>query len=170
MQSGLRSYLIPDGEAIWDSIQTATGPVDRLPDFTRKMADILSDYLSSERRINLPSANCGHAMENCVVLACMTPHEARTLRTRLGKKPAQPISAILDLYGITATGGTDDDELERLLLAHSPKFQALLDKSHRQVKATGGIPHEEFWQEVEAEIQETISPEKPVGRRTRRRA
>ena len=24
---------------------------------------------------------------------------------------------------------TDDDELERLVLAHSPKFQALLDKS-----------------------------------------
>ena len=107
MQSGLRSYLIPDGEAIWDSIQTATGPVDSLPDFTQKMADILSDYLSSERRINLPSANCGDAMGNCVVLACLTPHKARTLRTRLGKMPAQPISAILDLYGITATGGTE---------------------------------------------------------------
>ena len=46
---------------------------------------------------------------------------------------------------------TDDDELERLLLAHSPKFQALLDKSRRQIEKTGGIPHDVFWREVEAE-------------------
>jgi prevent-host-death family protein len=46
---------------------------------------------------------------------------------------------------------TDDDELERLVLAHSPKFQALLDKSRRQIEETGGIPHEQFWREVEAE-------------------
>ena len=43
---------------------------------------------------------------------------------------------------------TDDDELERLLLAHSPRFQALLDKSRRQIEETGGIAHEQFWREV----------------------
>ncbi|MDZ4685120.1 MAG: type II toxin-antitoxin system Phd/YefM family antitoxin [Planctomycetaceae bacterium] len=46
---------------------------------------------------------------------------------------------------------TDDDELERLILAHSPKFQALLDESRRQIEATGGVPHEQFWQEVQAD-------------------
>jgi prevent-host-death family protein len=46
---------------------------------------------------------------------------------------------------------TDEDELERRLLAYSPKFQALLDKSRRQIEETGGIPHEQFWREVEAE-------------------
>ena len=46
---------------------------------------------------------------------------------------------------------TDEDELERLVLAHSPKFQALLDKSRRQIDETGGIPHDVFWREVEAE-------------------
>src|SRR5436189_5461961 len=46
---------------------------------------------------------------------------------------------------------TDDDELERLVLAHSPKFQALLDKSRQQIEDTGGIPHEQFWSEVAAE-------------------
>ena len=45
----------------------------------------------------------------------------------------------------------DDDELERLILAHSPKFQALLDKSRRRIEETGGIPHEQFWREVKAE-------------------
>jgi prevent-host-death family protein len=44
----------------------------------------------------------------------------------------------------------DDDELERFVLAHSPKFQALLDKSRRQIEETGGIPHEKFWREVKA--------------------
>src|SRR6266705_3544036 len=46
---------------------------------------------------------------------------------------------------------TDEDELERLVLGHSPKFQALLDKSRRQIEETGGIPHEQFWREVKAE-------------------
>ena len=46
---------------------------------------------------------------------------------------------------------TDDDELERLVLAHSPKFQALLDKSRQQIDETGGIPHDQFWREVNAE-------------------
>jgi prevent-host-death family protein len=46
---------------------------------------------------------------------------------------------------------TDEDELERLVLAHSPKFQALLDRSRRQIEETGGIPHDQFWHEVEVE-------------------
>src|SRR5215831_15347847 len=46
---------------------------------------------------------------------------------------------------------TDEDELERLVLAHSPKFQALLDKSRRQIEETGGIPHDVFWRRVKAE-------------------
>jgi prevent-host-death family protein len=46
---------------------------------------------------------------------------------------------------------TDEEELERLILAHSPKFQALLDKSRRQIEETGGIPHDRFWREVAAE-------------------
>src|ERR1700730_9919331 len=53
---------------------------------------------------------------------------------------------------------TDDDELERLVLAHSPKFQALLDKSRRQIEETGGIPHEQFWREVEAESCKAVAP------------
>src|SRR6478672_9797727 len=46
---------------------------------------------------------------------------------------------------------TDEDELQRLVLAHSPKFRALLDKSRRQIEETGGIPHDVFWREVAAE-------------------
>src|SRR5437868_3766365 len=63
---------------------------------------------------------------------------------------------------------TDDDELERLVLAHSPKFQALLDKSRRQIEETGGIPHERFWREVKAETRKAADKNGPGRRRTRR--
>ena len=64
--------------------------------------------------------------------------------------------------------GADDDELERLVLAHSPKFQALLDKSRRQIEETGGIPNEQFWQEVEAESREPAGKGKAVSQRGKR--
>ena len=63
---------------------------------------------------------------------------------------------------------TDDDELERLVLAHSPKFQALLDKSRRQIDETGGIPHDQFWQEVRAESREAAGKGRRVPGRTKR--
>lgn len=63
---------------------------------------------------------------------------------------------------------TDDDELERLVLAHSPKFQALLDKSRRQIEETGGIPHDDFWREVEEKAREAAGKGKPGRRRGKR--
>src|SRR6266852_2133026 len=65
--------------------------------------------------------------------------EGPVIVTRNGK----PVAVLLAV--------TDEDELERLVLAHSPKFQAILEKSRRQIEATGGIPHDVFWREVEAE-------------------
>jgi len=61
---------------------------------------------------------------------------------------------------------TDEDELERLVLAYSPKFQALLDKSERQIEETGGIPHDVFWREVEAESRAEAGKANRKGRRT----
>ena len=63
---------------------------------------------------------------------------------------------------------TDNDELERLVLAHSPKFQSLLNKSRRQIEKTGGIPHEQFWREVEAENREAAGKSPRMSRRTNR--
>jgi prevent-host-death family protein len=62
----------------------------------------------------------------------------------------------------------DDDELERLVVAHSPKFQALLDKSRRRIEETGGIPHEEFWRQVAEETRTNEARAKPRPRRTSR--
>lgn len=47
-------------------------------------------------------------------------------------------------------GVSDDDELERLLLAHSPKLRAILDAADRRIDQGKGIGHEEFWQKVES--------------------
>ncbi len=67
-----------------------------------------------------------------------------------------------------AVAVTDDDELERLVLAHSSKFQALLDRSRRQIEETGGVPHDVFWREVEAESSDRAEQGKRRPRRARR--
>src|SRR6266446_6262555 len=63
---------------------------------------------------------------------------------------------------------TDEEELERLVLAHSPKFQAMLDKSRRQIEETGGIPHDVFWREMAAERGHRASKSSRVRRRAKR--
>ena len=63
---------------------------------------------------------------------------------------------------------TDEDELERLVLAHSPKFQALLDKSRRQIEETGGVPHDEFWRQVKAERAANGDKGTPARRKSKR--
>jgi prevent-host-death family protein len=42
----------------------------------------------------------------------------------------------------------DDEDLERLLLARSPHFQSLLDKSRQSVKAGKGLSRDAFWKAV----------------------
>jgi prevent-host-death family protein len=48
-------------------------------------------------------------------------------------------------------GIEDEDELERLVLAYSKRFRSVLEAARRQIREGEGIPHEQFWQEVEAE-------------------
>lgn len=54
-------------------------------------------------------------------------------------------SAVAVLLGVT-----DDDELERVLLAHSRKLRAILDAADRRIDEGAGIGHDEFWQQVES--------------------
>jgi prevent-host-death family protein len=42
----------------------------------------------------------------------------------------------------------DDDDLEGLLLARSPRFQALLDKSRASIQAGKGLSSRQFWDTV----------------------
>jgi prevent-host-death family protein len=57
-------------------------------------------------------------------------------------KNGRPVAALISV--------PDDDELERLVLAHTPKFRRLLDAASQRIKKTGGIKHEDFLKLVEA--------------------
>ncbi len=48
-------------------------------------------------------------------------------------------------------GTSDEDEIERLLLAHSKKLRTLLDAAEARIETTGGITHDEFWRQLDAE-------------------
>ena len=48
----------------------------------------------------------------------------------------------------------DDDDLERLLLSRSPRFQALLEKSRQSIKEGKGIPEDAFWEAVRKRAKE----------------
>ncbi len=45
----------------------------------------------------------------------------------------------------------DDEELERLVLAHSVRLRAILETSRQQIREGEGISHEDFWQEIDEE-------------------
>jgi len=47
-------------------------------------------------------------------------------------------------------GIQDEDEIERLLMAYSPRLQAILAASRKQIHEGDVLNHEEFWAEVEA--------------------
>jgi hypothetical protein len=49
------------------------------------------------------------------------------------------------LFGID-----EDEDLERMLLANSPKLRAILDAADRRIDAGAGIGHDEFWRQMEA--------------------
>jgi hypothetical protein len=42
----------------------------------------------------------------------------------------------------------DEDELERFMIAYSPKFQSILAAARKEIREGKDIPHEELWQEV----------------------
>ena len=45
----------------------------------------------------------------------------------------------------------DEDEIERMVLAHSPKFQSIIQIAEQQIREGKGIKHDDFWRELEAE-------------------
>jgi prevent-host-death family protein len=47
-------------------------------------------------------------------------------------------------------GVEDEDEIERLRMAYSPRLQAILEASRRQFREGDVLSHGEFWKEVEA--------------------
>jgi prevent-host-death family protein len=62
----------------------------------------------------------------------------------------------------------DDDDLERLMLGRSPRFQVLLDRSRQSIKEGKGLSEDSFWNSVRKRAQERKA-NAAKGRRTKRR-
>jgi prevent-host-death family protein len=63
--------------------------------------------------------------------------EGPVIITRNGK----PVAVLL--------APTDEADLDRLMLARSPRFQALLNKSRRSISAGKDLSSDEFWKMVQ---------------------
>jgi PHD/YefM family antitoxin component YafN of YafNO toxin-antitoxin module len=61
-------------------------------------------------------------------------------------REGSPVAVLLRTVG--------QEDLERVLMGHSPKLQAILEGARKRFRAGAGIPHETFWREVEAESAE----------------
>ena len=44
----------------------------------------------------------------------------------------------------------DEEELERLVLAYSPRLRTILDAARQRIRAGTSIRHEDLWQELES--------------------
>ena len=44
----------------------------------------------------------------------------------------------------------DEGEIERLLMAYSPRLQAILEESRKQIRDGDVLSHDDFWAEVKA--------------------
>lgn len=77
-------------------------------------------------------------------------------------KNGKPVGALLCVQ--------DKEDVERLLLAHSPKLNAIFERAHERIRRGEGIPHEQFWAEVEGRpaLKKPVTRRKPKGIRSRR--
>lgn len=66
-------------------------------------------------------------------------------------------------------GVEDDDELERMLLAHSRKLRAILDAAEQRISEGQGIGHDEFWKKVEKRTRAREKKSSTKSPRTARR-
>lgn len=65
-------------------------------------------------------------------------------------------------------GIQDEDEIERLLMAYSPRLQAILAASRQQIREGEVLGHEEFWAEVQASRTSARRGRKPRAGRPNR--
>ena len=56
-------------------------------------------------------------------------------------KRGRPVAVLVSML--------EDDELERLILAHTPRFRRLLDAAEKRIRQTGGVNHDDFWASLE---------------------
>jgi prevent-host-death family protein len=55
-------------------------------------------------------------------------------------KNGRPVAVLLPVL--------DEEDLERLLLAYTPRFRELVEAAAQRIEETGGVKHDDFWQLV----------------------
>jgi prevent-host-death family protein len=65
--------------------------------------------------------------------------EGPVIVTRNGK----PVAVLISME--------DEDELERVVLAYSPRFQNILQKAKKEIQEGGGIAHKDFWKDIHSQ-------------------
>jgi prevent-host-death family protein len=48
-------------------------------------------------------------------------------------------------------GSQTEEDVERLLMGHSPKLQSILEAARKRFREARGISHEAFWRQIEME-------------------
>jgi hypothetical protein len=56
---------------------------------------------------------------------------------------SKPVAVLLSI--------TDEDKIERLLIAHSPRFRSIVELAEQQIREGEDIKHADFWHEIESE-------------------
>jgi prevent-host-death family protein len=69
----------------------------------------------------------------------------------------RPVAALLAVR--------DGEELERLVLAHSPRLRSILDTARQQIRDGEGLGHQDFWREMAEEKPGKGIPPSRRGRR-----
>ena len=60
----------------------------------------------------------------------------------------------------------DEQELERLVLAHTPALARLLRAAEARIPRTGGLSHDEFWKEAERAVSKREAPRRGRSERS----
>jgi len=56
-------------------------------------------------------------------------------------KNGKPVAVLLSMK--------NEEEIERMVLAYSPKFQGIVQLAEQQIRDGKGIDHQDLWKEVE---------------------
>ena len=85
-------------------------------------------------------------MKTASVLEIKSEFEAVLKESKSGPvvvtRNRKPVAVIIVVH--------DEDEIERILMVYSPRLQAIVEASRRQIQAGEILGHEEFWTAVKA--------------------
>ena len=59
-------------------------------------------------------------------------------------KNGKPVAMLLSMQ--------DEDEIERMLMAYSPRLQRILQAAEKQIREGKGIKHKDFWADIAAGV------------------